>query len=492
MKKQSILSLCFALSLPMVSTHTWAARLEPSDLNYLGAFLLPTTTLFAAQAEGSYPNTTGMALNPDGNNGAGSIFIIGRGGRVSEINIPDPKMSGLTYATVLQSNMTAITGYDKGGMGNDATSGIAYMTARGSQSSPKLYYGSYIYYNTVGTDYNSLGWAETTLSNTNPKGLWHVGPRVTNNDLTAWNHGVKSGGYLLTTPQAWADKYTQGRSLLIGRTREAAGAGGSSGPVLIATAPWESGNPPAPGTELPATPLMYFYTNVSLPKGNSKNWQAWRMFNDPDWTYWSPMDRTTGGAWVERDGKRALILAIRHGIFKNDPVNPAFGSDGSHGGFVADPEGNTPPYCYGEKTQCPNALSEVKGYHAEPYVARLAFVDIGDLESVATGLKDPRTVTAYNVYNLMSDFGTPVGTQKDRNNSHDIVGVVYNEKTGRLYVGQTNGNDPNGFPNAAWPVVHVYQVNDDTLVNRTSSAVNSSDSSSTSNLGPPSGLKIIP
>ena len=91
----------------------------------------------------------------------------------------------------------------------------------------------------------------------------------------------------------------------------------------------------------------------------------------------------------------------------------------------------------------------------------------------------------------MSDFGTPVGTQQDRNNSHDIVGVVYNAKTGRLYVGQTNGNDPNGFPNAAWPVVHVYQVNGNPL-NPTSSKVNSSDSSSPSNLAPPSGLKIIP
>jgi hypothetical protein len=103
-------------------------------------------------------------------------------------------------------------------------------------------------------------------------------------------------------------------------------------------------------------------------------------------------------------------------------------------------------------------LGGSKGYHAGPYAARLAFVDIADLESVATGSKDPRTITAYNVYNLMNDFGRPSGTVQDRDDSNDVVGVAYDTNTGKLYVGQAMGNDPNGHPNPAWPVVHVYQV----------------------------------
>lgn len=478
MKKNQVISLVFTLSLTALNSHAMAAeRLQPSDLSYLGAFLLPTTTFFEAMGEQGYPQTSGMTFNPNGNGGAGSIFIIGRGGRVAEINTPAPKLSALNTATVLQSSMSP---FSYSGGGNDATAGIAYMTARGSQTSPKLYFGSFEYYNTAGRDYDSLGWANTTLSNPQTAGLWHVGPRTS--DLNAWNHGVKSGEYLIVAPQSWADQYTNGRSLLVGRTREAAGAGGSSGPVLIATAPWASGNPPAPGTALPATPLMYFYTNVVVSQGTSTNWQSWRMYNDPNWTYWSPGDRVNGGAWVDRGGKRALILGMRHGLFKNDPVQPKYGSDGSHGGFKDDPTGKTPATCYGEAgTQCPwgVAINNAKGYHNGPYAARLAFVDIADLESTALGMKDPRTVTAYDVYNLMSDFGKPAGTRQDRNGSNDVVGVAYDEANGKLYVGQSMGNDPNGHPNPAWPVIHVYQVSGST-------------SGTSTTLPPPSSLRVAP
>lgn len=477
MRNKQLLYLTFALSLSTAHHHAMAAeRLQPSDLTYLGAFLLPTTTFFEAMGEQGYPQTSGMTFNPDGNKGSGSIFIIGRGGRVAEINTPTPKISSLSTATVLQSNMSPFN-YGAA-MQNDATAGIAYMPARGSQTSPKLYFGSFEYYNVDYTDYNSLGWANTDLSNPQTAGLWHVGP--TTGDASAWNFGVKSGEYLIVAPQAWADQYTSGRSLLIGRMREAAGAGGSSGPVLLATAPWASGNPPAPGTALPATPLMYFYTNAVAPTGSSTNWQSWRMLNDPNWTYWSPKDRSTGGAWIDRNGKRALVLGITHGLFSNDPIQPKYGSDGAHGGFKDDPTGQTPPYCYGDSSQCAStAINTNKGYHTGPYAARLAFVDISDLEAVATGSKSPQSVTAYNVYNLMSDFGKPAGTRQDRGGSNDVVGVAYDEATGKLYVGQSNGNDPNGFPNAAWPVIHVYQVS-------------GSSSTTTTPVTTPTGLKIVP
>lgn len=476
MSKPSYLILVSALCLSSLPQLATAERLLPTDLSYLGAFLLPTSTFFEAMGEQGYPQTSGMAFRPEGNGGAGSIFIVGRGGRVAEITTPSPKMSGLSTATVIQSSLSPFSPSATGQ--NDAIAGIAYMTARGAQTSPKLYFGSFEYYNTDATDYNSLGWANPTLSNTQTAGLWHVGPLAGGNQ-EAWNHGVKSGEYLIVAPQAWADRYTSGRSLLIGRTREAAGAGGSSGPVLLATAPWASGNPPQAGTALSATPLMYFYTNVVLPKGSSTSWQSWRMFNDPDWTYWSPKDRVNGGAWIERGGKRGLVLGMTHGLFKNDPVQPKFGSDGSHGGFIDDPSGRTAPFCYGGYSQCASsAISDSKGYHAGPYGARLAFVDITDLESVATGSKDPRSVTAYNVYNLMNDFGRPSGTRKDRMGSNDVVGVAYDEARGLLYVGQSNGNDPNGHPNPAWPVIHVYQV--------------SGTANQPSALSAPTNLKVIP
>lgn len=431
--------------------------LQPSDLEYLGAFLLPTTTFFEAMGEQGYPQTASMTFCPTGNSNAGSLFIIGRQGRVAEVTIPTAKTSALNTATVIQSNSDPFA-YSSAG-DNDATAGICYMPAKGSQSTAKLYFGSFEYYNTDGTDYNSLGWANTDLSNTQTAGLWHVGSAASSQD--DWNHGVKHGEYMFAVPQDWADTHTDGRSLIVGRTREAAGAGGSSGPVMIAVAPWASGNPPSAGTALPATPLSYFYTNIVTQEGSSTNWQSWRMYGDPDWTYWSPKDRVSGGAWVEVDGKRAVVLAMTHGLFDNDPAQPKYGSDGSHGGFDDDPTGQTAPFCYGDGgTQCAYgiAISNNKGYHCGPYAARLAFVSVDDLESVAAETKDPRTMTAYAVYDLMDDFGTPSGTTTDRTGSNDTLGCAFDEATGRLYVGQANGNDPNGHPNPAWPVIHVYQV----------------------------------
>jgi hypothetical protein len=428
-----------------------------------------------------WPQTSGMAFNLNGNGGAGSIFIIGDRGRIAEINIPTPKLSALDTATVLQSNLSPFS-YDAS-LQNDATAGIAYMTARGSQSSPKLYFGSFEYYNTDYTDYNSLGWAETDLSNTKTAGLWHVGPKT--NDSSAWSFGVKSGEYLIVAPQTWADQYTNGRSLLIGRTREAGGAGGSAGPVLIATAPWASGNPPSAGTDLPATPLMYFSTNVVGSQQPTTAWQSWRIFNDPNWSYFNPGDRVNGGAWIDRGGKRALVLGMRHGTFKNEPPQPKYNAMGSFGGFVEDPSGRTVPTCYGlGGIECAGeiAISDSKGYHNGPYFARLVFIDIADLESVATGNKSPSSVTAYNVYNLMNDFGKPVGTKQDRDKSNDVAGVAYDEATGKLYIGQANGNDPKGHPFPAWPIIHVYQIGN--LI----SAGGSSSISPT----PPSNLRLTP
>ncbi|MBK8508758.1 MAG: hypothetical protein IPL51_08925 [Candidatus Competibacteraceae bacterium] len=194
----------------------------------------------------------------------------------------------------------------------------------------------------------------------------------------------------------------------------------------------------------------------------------------------SPKDRCTGGAWIDRNGKRALILGMTHGIFDNDPIQSKYGSDGAHGGFKDDPTGKTVPYCYGDSSQCSStAISNNKGYHAGPYVARLAFVDITDLESVAVGSKSPQSVTAYNVYDLMNDFGKPAETRQDRTGSNDVVGVAYDENTGKLYVGQSNGNDPNGHPNPAWPIIHVYQVS-------------GSGGSTTTLLTEPPNLRVVP
>jgi hypothetical protein len=88
----------------------------------------------------------------------------------------------------------------------------------------------------------------------------------------------------------------------------------------------------------------------------------------------------------------------------------------------------------------------------------MVFVDIADLEAVAQDTKSYDSVNGYAVYNLQNDWGTPSGTGLDRYGANEACGIAYDETRRILYVCQANGNDTNGHPNPAWPVVHVYQV----------------------------------
>jgi hypothetical protein len=432
--------------------------LQKESLSYRGAFLTPTTTSFENIGSGlSTYRGASLSFVPTGNNGNGSL-LLSYGNFVAELSIPSAKMSSLEKASVL-STTSSIKSGDVSGLGaNDSVGGIAYVPARGSQSSDLIYWGTYEYYNTDGTDYNSIGFSSTNLLSPNAKGVWHVGPY--DSDYSSWSFAAKHGEYIFPVPQSWADTHTNGRSILVGRSRESAGAGGAAGPVLTAIAPINDVNPPPGGTALAATPLMTFDTGVAVPASGT-GWQKWRMGGDPDWDFYSVKDRIRDGAWVEYGGKRAIILAMSHGTFDNtNPCTDANGGPGYNGGLCARPSGDTPPWCYGTSSTCSAAdpSSDSSGFHAGPYYGRLVFVSVDDIESVAAGSLQPDEVDGYAVYDLMQDWGTPAGTALDRTGSNDPCGIAFDDSTGRLYVCQANGNDPNGHPMPAWPVIHVYDI----------------------------------
>lgn len=436
---------------------TPAGRLQPSDLSYAGAFRVPATSTY--EAMGAIAGTCSISFRADGDPAStdgfpGSLFL-SNGATVAEIAIPAPLAStnveALPVAREIQSRNGIISGVSTGA--NDRFGAVAYVPARGGQSSPKLYWSTYEYYNTDGTDYSSVGWADVNLASPNSKGQWRVGPAAGSNYDSPY-HGQKYGEYIIPIDQAWANQYTGGRSLLVGRQREAGAFGGSMGPVLTAIGPWLDGNPPAPGASLSAVPLMYFNSQQGHV-GSDTTWMEWRINGDPHYEYFSAGDQWHGGAWVERNGKRALIMVGRHGTFSNSPAQPTYGSSGSHGAVNS----TTPPFCYGTGgVECAYGIAVTgnKGYHNGPYRPRLVFIDTGHLAEVAQSKRSPRAVQAYAAKDPLRDGDWP---WSDSDNFNDVCGAAYDSNSGLLYVAQTNGYRPGGGHSTPWPVIHAYRVN---------------------------------
>jgi hypothetical protein len=447
-----LLNLLAPLAL-LVQPVAMAERLMPSDLTYMGAFRVPATIAYEGMA--AIDSTSSLSFRPDGDPSGpadgftGSLFL-SKSGYVSEITIPAPiktsSATSLTVASQLQS-VNGISGSAAWGT-NDRFGGVAYMPAKGSQTSAKLYWSSFEYYNVDGTDYASVGWSDVNLSSPNGVGQWHVGPAAANWDSPY--HGQKHGEYLIPVDQAWADQYTGGKSLLVGRYREAGAAGGSMGPVLTAIAPWQSGNPPSAGTNLAAVSLMAF--NSISNHGGDTSWMEFRINNDPDYQYYSAGDHWHGGAWVARGTKKAILIVGRHGTYDGDPMCPKTNyGDGCGGGINT----NTPPYCYGGTADCPGiAVTNNKGYHTGPYKPRFLFIDPDELAQVAQGTRAPNSIDAYNMYDPTNDW-----PWKDSDNMHDVAGAAYDSNGGYLYVAQANGYRPGGGSSAPWPIIHVYKVN---------------------------------
>lgn len=442
---------CIALMTLVGAAH--AERLTPADLTYVGAFRVPETDVYAGMAAIDSPSS--LSYRPDGDASGsgdghpGSLFL-SNGNKVAEITIPTPTKSSnvgsLNVARQIQAKNSITGGVNIGA--NDRFGAVAYVPAKGAQTSPKLYWTTFEYYNVSGRDYSSIGWADVNL--TNSVGQWHVGPPA-GSDWDSPYHGQKYGDYLIPIDQAWADRYTGGKSLLAGRYREAGAAGGSMGPVLTAIAPWQDGNPPAPGASLSALPLMYF--NTISQHTSDTSWMEFRLNGDPDYTYYSAGDHWRGGAWIQRGTKKALVLGGRHGTYDGDPAcSTASHGDGCHGAIGS----TTPPYCYGEGgSTCPSPIgvSNSKGYHTGPYKPRLIFIDPDELADVAQGKRSPKSIDAYASFDPSKDWPW---TDSDRLN--DIAGVAYDSNNGFLYVAQANAYRPGGGYSTPWPVIHVYKV----------------------------------
>jgi hypothetical protein len=137
---------------------------------------------------------------------------------------------------------------------------LEVLPPQGDQTSGKLYFCRSPHLDEEAVK-PSHGWAELDLSDPRPAGPWLIGDY--------WNYVTSD--YLLAIPGEWAaaiapSAFAAG-GMLLGTGRYRDGGQGARGPSLLAISPWTEGNPPPPGSTIPAVPLL-LYTDVEAGAGS--------------------------------------------------------------------------------------------------------------------------------------------------------------------------------------------------------------------------------
>jgi hypothetical protein len=391
--------------------------IQPADLVYRGAFRLPADPEWMGWEWANWGSA--LTYYPDGDPpGAtdgypGSLFGTGHDWYqlVSEVNIPVPVVSpgkdvgDLNTATTLQP-FADIRGGLFGEMEMPRV-GLAYLPARGGQTSGKLYFAWSPHLNEGATD-PSHGWAELDLSNPQPAGAWRVGEY--------WNY--VTGDYLFDIPQSWADAYAAGRSLATGRFRD--GGQGAQGPSLFAIAPWAEGNPPQPGATLPATPLL-LYGNAYEP-------------DPPSMDGYHHSDEWTGAAWLISSsqmaaGSKAAVLFV--------------GTKGTGDCWYGCADGTVwePPY----PPECPDGSG--RGWWSTGFVGQFLFYDPADLAAVASGQMETWEPQPYATLDVDEVLYHITSTQQ----KYHLAAAAFDRARGLLYVLEPLTDEDR-------PLVHVWAV----------------------------------
>lgn len=370
----------------------------PEELEYKGAFRLPKTPDqdsrwgYGGKALTYYPGG-----DPDGAEDGypGSLFGSGHvyHNLVSEVTIPVPatihetgEISNLNIAETLQP-FADITCGIKDQLSEQFNvndfGGLAYLPAQGSQTTDKLHWNFFQYYNVANNDYPSHGYSELNLSDPKAEGAWHIGPYEDSN-----YSAKRTTNYMFDVPRNWGDAYLNGTYLLTGRGDGCGSAGNSHGPPLYSFAPYQEATPPQNASINSTILLMY------PPSGD--------YFPD-----WSPGDVWEGGVWLtsENKSRSAALIIGRKGLGQ-----PHYG--------VPRP-GDCSPY---------------KGYHCDPYETQFLFYDTGELAEVARGEREYYNITPYAVFRPKEHFLPSC--------SGSVGGAAFDRERGLLYVAQQNGENP--------------------------------------------------
>lgn len=357
-------------------------RLQPTDFIYHGAFRLPEQFNWGA---------LGLSYYPSGEGGSGSLLVTGFEALSSpehpfescwnpewdcyafygQVNIPNPAVDPNWENLPLADLIGGMINFDQGLVADVHreyvfVSDIEYVPKVGSQTRDKVYGAAEFWYpeGVFGEETFPTIWM-ADLDGANARGMFHVGPEE--NPF----HGRKSGSYLFTVPQWYADQYLGGRRLVTGRSRGTPADmepvttyGGSQGPTLFVFHPQESDEPL---DDLNASPLLYY--RVKFPGCAGPNIGP---TDDCDYPGFTMCDDWKGGVFADNGTRRSVMLLGYKGLGEN---------------------------CYDEPpVECDDPCSEAHGYHCHPYERQVIFYDVHALGEIALGQRDPWTVLPYAVW----------------------------------------------------------------------------------------------
>jgi hypothetical protein len=431
-------------------------RLQPADIQYLGAFRLPggddrpQTFLYGGNA---------MTFNPSGDpSGAadgypGSLFITGHdrlpygelpdGNQVAEVSIPAPlwsrNPSQLNQARFLQGFRDVARGFFTG-LDEIPRGGMQYLNTPATGAKIHLAWGQHLQPEEPAA---SHAWFDPNLSAPNMQGTWFIG----NQSLYSVN------GYLFEIPAAWADRNARGRYLATGRFRDGGWSG--MGPALFAYRPWidARGTPAPSGTHLEETTLLLY-------ESSERTENIERSLNG-----YQHADEWEGGAWVTTStGKSAVLFAGTKGTgakYWYGYVNPAGPDrpcvDGEFvGQFTVCRQANGAPCPNEDLVECPGHNS-YRGWWSARFDAQLILYDPADLARVAAGQMaswQPQPYAAVDIDERL--YLNPAGIEQEMlgagvQRRFRIGDVAYDRAHDLLYVLEL-------FADEARPVVHVWRV----------------------------------
>jgi Domain of unknown function (DUF4214) len=404
----SIVCLQFTLTQAAISD-----RLQPTDLEYLGAFRLPDSPATPDNVNWEWSNWAAAATyfpngDPDGPSDGylGSLFGVGHDQTqyISEISIPVPvksvgkNVAELNTAGVLQ-DFKDIKGSLYGHIEMPRV-GLEYLPAHGDQITDKLYF-SWADHLDEGNTGSTHGWCELNLTTPQSQGIWAIGGRT----------NYVTGDYIFEIPSAWAAAYTPGYRLATGRYRD--GGQDAQGPALFTFGPWNQGNPPAGGAVLLTTTLL-MYDNVLTPEPqhNLNNY--------------SHADEWNGGAWLTAGNKSAIIFVGNKGV-----GNTWYGCD----------EGQVcPPEC-----EC----GESRGWWANTIEAQMIFYDPDDIAKVVQGTMAANLPQPYAVLSLDSYLYHLTSARE----KYHISAVAYDRLHGLLFIFEPSADGDKA-------IVHVWKLSD--------------------------------
>jgi hypothetical protein len=433
-----------------------AARVAPSDLEYLGAFRLPDG--------GERPLTfeyggNAMTFRPGGDPGGpadgfpGSLFVSGHdrmaygelpdGSRVAEIDIPAPVVSrdveALPAARLLQP-LVDVTGGLFAGIDEIPRLGMQYLDRPETGPLVHLAWGEHL---PPLPDRPTHAWFRPDLSAPDPRGAWFLeglSPYAVN-------------GYMLEIPEGWASSHASGRVLGTGRYRDGGLAG--MGPALYAYRPWldAAGTPAAAGASLPATTLLQYAS--TLDTEDIERCLAGTQHADT----WE------GAAWLTTpSGKSAVLFAGTKGVgdrFWYGFLNPA-GPDFPcvAGDFVNEyttcRRADGSPCPPEDLVECANHTSS-RGWWSSRFSGRLLLYDPDDLARVAAGTAEPWTPQPYAFLDVdprlylnpshvdVEEIGPGVQQR------YRLGDVTFDRQNGLLYLLEL-------YAHGAAPVVHVFRI----------------------------------